>query len=434
MDDPNITMEEYIKLQAEKDQRQYPTIVYNDALTSNENVSSKPPVSIYNAIQADIDFSISFSDFDDEDYTFICDKNRFYKLILVNDLKLELINDHVKINTGLCLANVNIKPMDSVVRMNNNITPVEFDEHLETNHNKKENFQKQERLGKIYGRGVLRVQVFDFGGLTAEMAEGLSGRMLMKHMDAQGQSVFTSQAWRWLFETGSYRYFSQDTRDRIALIFLYFAQDLAGKKSTKLETKRDLFPFVIPRSKEKEGQQLACMLDSGIIEMEPDIKNMTFGEYREYKAKKERRLRDNVRSKNSPTRYKGAKFNSSHRDKSDSDFDEILDDLLILGAKNLRRMGQEKVQNGMMTWIKRRLMWKMMMMVTLIEDVEWIKQFFNVPDETNEVIQPLISQPIHITPPIDDYEALATKSILEDNILNVTMADKEADFNPTKDI
>ncbi|GKE73578.1 hypothetical protein Tco_1535619 [Tanacetum coccineum] len=32
------------------------------------------------------------------------------------------------------------------------------------------------------------------------MAKGLSGRMLMEHMDAQGQSVFTSRAWRRLFE------------------------------------------------------------------------------------------------------------------------------------------------------------------------------------------------------------------------------------------
>ncbi|GKG39486.1 hypothetical protein Tco_0463631, partial [Tanacetum coccineum] len=57
-----------------------------------------------------------------------------------------------------------------------------------------------ERLGKIYGRGVHRLQVFNFGGLTAEMAEGLSGRMLMEHRDVQGQSIFTSLAWRWLFE------------------------------------------------------------------------------------------------------------------------------------------------------------------------------------------------------------------------------------------
>nr|GEW60180.1 hypothetical protein [Tanacetum cinerariifolium] len=43
------------------------------------------------------------------------------------------------------------------------------------------------RLGKIYKKEVHRVQVFDFGGLTDLMAEGLSGKMLMEHRDAQGQ-------------------------------------------------------------------------------------------------------------------------------------------------------------------------------------------------------------------------------------------------------
>ncbi|GJV56195.1 hypothetical protein Tco_1457200 [Tanacetum coccineum] len=42
--------------------------------------------------------------------------------------------------------------------------------------------------------------VFDFGGLPDLIAEGLSTRMLMEHRDAQGQSVFTSQAWRRLFD------------------------------------------------------------------------------------------------------------------------------------------------------------------------------------------------------------------------------------------
>nr|GEV81887.1 hypothetical protein [Tanacetum cinerariifolium] len=33
-------------------------------------------------------------------------------------------------------------------------------------------------------------------------------------------------------------------------------------------------------------------------------------------------------------------------DKKDFDFDGILDDLFRVGAENLRRLGQEKVQNG----------------------------------------------------------------------------------------
>ncbi|GKC85347.1 hypothetical protein Tco_1141064 [Tanacetum coccineum] len=46
----------------------------------------------------------------------------------------------------------------------------------------------------------LRVHVFDFGGLPDLMADGLSARMLMEHMDAQGVSLFTSRAWRRLFD------------------------------------------------------------------------------------------------------------------------------------------------------------------------------------------------------------------------------------------
>ncbi|GJV81202.1 hypothetical protein Tco_1517072 [Tanacetum coccineum] len=159
-------MEEYIELHAKKTQRHgqtfnwqtatygkvycdnldyftdfeadFPAIVYNDALTSNENVSSKLTVSIFNAIKTDFDFSISFSDFDDEDYTFICDKNLFsYKLIPVNNLKPELVNDHIEINTELCSENIDIKPMYSVVCISNDTTHVESDKYLETNNDAK---------------------------------------------------------------------------------------------------------------------------------------------------------------------------------------------------------------------------------------------------------------------------------------------------------
>ncbi|GJX59618.1 hypothetical protein Tco_0291008 [Tanacetum coccineum] len=55
------------------------------------------------------------------------------------------------------------------------------------------------RLARIYRREVHRVQVFNFGGLLDLIAEGLSTKIPMEHMDAQGQSVLASQAWRWLF-------------------------------------------------------------------------------------------------------------------------------------------------------------------------------------------------------------------------------------------
>ncbi|GJT03161.1 hypothetical protein Tco_0824330 [Tanacetum coccineum] len=148
-------------------------------------------------------------------------------------------------------------------------------------------------------------------------------------------------------------------------------------------------------------------------------------------------------------------------DKKDFDLDEILDDLFRLGAENQRRMGQEKIQNGYENDTSRDINHESGNLLNLpifpatnefssickqdditVEDVELVRQFLmpNVPDEMDEVIQPLIPQPIHTTPPNDDYFASATKLILDelleefgDEILNVTMVDEEADFNPTKD-
>ncbi|GJY06847.1 hypothetical protein Tco_0373901 [Tanacetum coccineum] len=64
MDDPNITMEEYIRLEEEKASRR--AIVFNDALTSEVALSCERMVSPLNDNQ--IDFRISFDESDDEDY------------------------------------------------------------------------------------------------------------------------------------------------------------------------------------------------------------------------------------------------------------------------------------------------------------------------------------------------------------------------------
>ncbi|GKA14301.1 hypothetical protein Tco_0693947 [Tanacetum coccineum] len=96
MDDPNITMEEYIRLEEEKAQKcrkvfnwetakyvkiwydedvhdlrsvetKFPTIVFNDNFKSNETLSCEPTISSLN--NNEIDFRISFNESDDEDYT-----------------------------------------------------------------------------------------------------------------------------------------------------------------------------------------------------------------------------------------------------------------------------------------------------------------------------------------------------------------------------
>nr|GEW07729.1 hypothetical protein [Tanacetum cinerariifolium] len=125
MDDLNITMEEYIRLEEEKARRngkvhnwetatygkiwydedvydlrsiknEFPAIVFDDAFTSEVTPSYEPMVSPLNDNK--IDFKISFDESNNEDYTVIYDKNSFsYKIISVNDLKTDLENDNDKV-------------------------------------------------------------------------------------------------------------------------------------------------------------------------------------------------------------------------------------------------------------------------------------------------------------------------------------------------
>ncbi|GKB10619.1 hypothetical protein Tco_0844542 [Tanacetum coccineum] len=76
---------------------EFPAIVYNDALTSEVTLFCEPTVSPLNDNQ--IDFRISFDEFDDEYYTVIYDKSSFsYKIIFVNNLKTDSKNDNNKLN------------------------------------------------------------------------------------------------------------------------------------------------------------------------------------------------------------------------------------------------------------------------------------------------------------------------------------------------
>ncbi|GJS31869.1 hypothetical protein Tco_0492489 [Tanacetum coccineum] len=81
MDNPNITMEDYIRLEEEKAHRnEFPAIGFDDAFTSEVTHSCEPTVSPLNDNK--IDFRISFDESDDEDYTMIYDKNLFYYKII----------------------------------------------------------------------------------------------------------------------------------------------------------------------------------------------------------------------------------------------------------------------------------------------------------------------------------------------------------------
>nr|GEY09256.1 hypothetical protein [Tanacetum cinerariifolium] len=126
MDDPNINIEEFIRLEEEKARRhgkvynwetatygkiwydedvhnhrsfetEFSAIVFNDISTSKVTPSYEPTVSPINDNK--IDFIISFDESDDEDYTVIYDENSFsYKIISVDNLKTDSKNDNDKVN------------------------------------------------------------------------------------------------------------------------------------------------------------------------------------------------------------------------------------------------------------------------------------------------------------------------------------------------
>nr|GEU54313.1 hypothetical protein [Tanacetum cinerariifolium] len=155
--DPNITMEEYIRLEEEKSQRhgrtfnwqtatfekvkyyededdcftdfktEFPAIVFDNSLTPDTTPSCEPTVSPPN--ENKIDFKISLDESDDEDYT-------------VEGYTKEIVHD--------------------------------FEQRLET----------------IFDRQVNRVHILDFEGLNLEMRQDLAVRLRMVYTGDDGQLVF----------------------------------------------------------------------------------------------------------------------------------------------------------------------------------------------------------------------------------------------------
>ncbi|GJR09867.1 hypothetical protein Tco_0792519 [Tanacetum coccineum] len=75
---------------------EFPAIVINDAFAPQDALQCKSQVST--PFNDEIDFRISFDEFDDEDYTIIYDKNLFfYKMISVNNLKTDSEKDNEKV-------------------------------------------------------------------------------------------------------------------------------------------------------------------------------------------------------------------------------------------------------------------------------------------------------------------------------------------------
>ncbi|GJY23825.1 hypothetical protein Tco_0397483 [Tanacetum coccineum] len=235
--------------------------------------------------------------------------------------------------------------------------------------------------------------------------------------------------------------FNSSHRDKsVTLDFPHYYEDALIDKYYALPP---LLPCFRPSQPHNE-----CGYESPTENDNVDIESMTIAEYYLYVAKRgleKNPLNDHSYGFRPQFFTQPPRTSNTHVDKKDSALGEILDDLFKIGAENLRRIREEKIQNGVCEQdvdLEKEEpqvehgddrdtydIWDI-----TVEDVELIRQLLtpNIPDEVDEVIQPLIPQPIHTTPPNDDYVAPATKSILDelleefsDKILNVTMVDKE---------
>nr|GEV04390.1 hypothetical protein [Tanacetum cinerariifolium] len=217
MDNPNISIEEYIRLEEDKARQhgkvyswetarygdiwydadihdlrsieiEFPAIVFNDELSSKKALSCEPMVSSLNNNEIDIRISFGESNvkitcyFDDLD--FLKDLENEFPTIVYNDVLT-------------FKSESSTEPVEILHRID------EFD--LKTKTSLPEQKDNDDEIDTVKSSGDMALSVRDqrhqyIRGLTDLMAEGLSGKMLMEHMNAQGHNMFISRAWKWLFE------------------------------------------------------------------------------------------------------------------------------------------------------------------------------------------------------------------------------------------
>nr|GEZ25494.1 hypothetical protein [Tanacetum cinerariifolium] len=193
MDDPNITMEEYIRLKEEKARKhgkvfnwenaKYGKIRFDEdihnlrsigtefsAITFNDEVSSKKHFLVnqclHNVNKFDLNYETSMSEYDEEEQNVLYYNDLFpFNIIHPDDLKTKKDNDDNEIDILQSSGGNEIQQGSNMP--------------FETSHD-------MALLARDQRYQYLRVHVFDFGGLPDLMAEGLSARMLIERRDDQG--------------------------------------------------------------------------------------------------------------------------------------------------------------------------------------------------------------------------------------------------------
>ncbi|GKC86967.1 hypothetical protein Tco_1147616, partial [Tanacetum coccineum] len=191
-------------------ENEFPTIVYNDALTSKSDFSTKPTLCPQHIDEFDLKDETSLSEYD-EVFIMELNVNVMAWNHLVNGMLFNLIKN-LYVPFGIPFDPKRYYKDGDCARMLRRLRAIRYmalsPQDQRHQYLRYEGLQNTDAdivdfetgLARIYRREVHRVQVFDFGGLLDLIAEGLSTRMMMGNNDDQGHSMFTSRAWRWLFD------------------------------------------------------------------------------------------------------------------------------------------------------------------------------------------------------------------------------------------
>ncbi|GKC09045.1 hypothetical protein Tco_1000655, partial [Tanacetum coccineum] len=147
-------------------ENEFPAIVYNDALMSKLDFLTEPTISPQHTDEFNLKDETSLSECNEEEQNVLYFNNLFpLNVIYPDDLKSDKDNDDDEIQSSGDMAP--LPPRDQ--------------RHL-------------------WLRSVNLVHVLDFAGLTKGMRQTLDGRLRMVYTGDEGQELFTSHAWRRLFE------------------------------------------------------------------------------------------------------------------------------------------------------------------------------------------------------------------------------------------
>ncbi|GKA78953.1 hypothetical protein Tco_0785490 [Tanacetum coccineum] len=173
---------------------EYPAIVFDDI--SDVAFSREPTVSPLD--NNEIDFNISFDEFDDEDYMIVFDENSFScKIISVDNLKMDLENGNDKINIPSSLSP---EPIIDMAQLPHRDLRHPWLRYQVDGYDERIIHSNEQRLETIWGWPVNRVHVLDFTGLKDGMRQTLGDRLSMVYVRDDEKALFTSHAWRRLFE------------------------------------------------------------------------------------------------------------------------------------------------------------------------------------------------------------------------------------------